>query len=227
MNTFNELNEYLQAGRNPSKGRPLERNTRIELVRPGVIGVRFWNTIILTVDKKNTYTLFNGGYFTKTTKDRLNSYSPLRVTQEKGVWYVGESVFFDGLKIRGKKILNPKKHDKKKQKNKNALDRKIKNYAKAFRESIEKNGLSMPSGGDCWGCCMKDQHGKTAFGTDHLIQHLEENYFVPSLVANAIQSAGYNPGFWFLDFAEKRNLDRFEDFVKKYLRKNLITNGGQ
>lgn len=60
---------------------------------------------------------------------------------------------------------------------------------------LAAGNVPMPSGGDCWGCCMRDQSDRRAepMGTDHLEQHIRERYAVPSMFVNAMLDKGYRP----------------------------------
>ncbi len=68
------------------------------------------------------------------------------------------------------------------------LNKKIGVYVKGFVAALLAGKVPAPSGGDCWGCCMKDMNtGFPVMGTGHLHEHFDENYYVPSLFANAIR----------------------------------------
>lgn len=65
-------------------------------------------------------------------------------------------------------------------KKKDKLIKSIKTYIKGFYEAFIARKISAPSGGDCW-CCMgipDSQHS-------HLLAHIKEKYYVPSLLSNA------------------------------------------
>lgn len=85
----------------------VDRNTYLRS-EDGNMVIRFWDTDIVTISPDNLYTLNSGGYFTTTTKDRLNKFSPVCIYQERGLWYVtgrryttGEdkAVFVDGIQV--------------------------------------------------------------------------------------------------------------------------------
>lgn len=92
-----------------------------------------------------------------------------------------------------------------------------------------KNKLR-PSEGDCWGCYfgLSDENKdhsprREPMGVDHLLQHFEERYYVPSLLYKAIQDRGYaSPGFIWHTIADeaKRGEDRMlKDVLRAYFRK--------
>lgn len=72
-----------------------------------------------------------------------------------------------------------------------ATKKTIGNYVTRFLNAMERGEVPMPSSGDCWGCCMTTADGETVFGDDHLEQHMSENYYVPSLMVNAMREKGY------------------------------------
>ena len=47
--------------------------------------------------------------------------------------------------------------------------------------ALVKGKVKQPGPGDCWYCLMKLP------GADHIESHINENYFVPSLLANACE----------------------------------------
>lgn len=68
-----------------------------------------------------------------------------------------------------------------------ATKKKIGNYITRFINAMERGEVAMPSGGDCWYCGMIGDNGSC----DHLESHIEENYYVPSLMVNAMREKGY------------------------------------
>lgn len=87
-------------GRNrPTK--KLKNNTYLVRLDSETIGVQLHNTIVVTIHGDGTYTLNSGGWQTVTTKDRINEYSPVRISQRKYQWYVGDEdiPFKDGIRV--------------------------------------------------------------------------------------------------------------------------------
>jgi hypothetical protein len=77
----------------------LAGNTTLRKERGNMV-VRFWGTDIISISPDNIFTLNAGGYETVTTKDRLNKFSPARVYQDKGIWYIYERTpFVDGIRV--------------------------------------------------------------------------------------------------------------------------------
>lgn len=66
--------------------------------------IRLHQTDVVTYHPDSTITLNSGGWRTSTTKDRINTFSPARVCQHKGVWYIGDSFFYHSSD-KGDRIL--------------------------------------------------------------------------------------------------------------------------
>jgi hypothetical protein len=191
--------------------RKLGNNTYLSRLDDATLAVRLHATDVVLIHADGTYTLNSGGWRTVTTKERLNNYSPARVSQKKNVWYVhhstGTVAYQDGMKVNHDgapaSTLPPVKEVEGKMKK---VDRLCRDYVKGFCADAVKNGaLEKPSGGDCFGCSMRDDKGNTCMGCDHILSHLEEKYYVPSLLVNALQNAG-NPHFmWQLIDSEVAN----------------------
>ena len=196
MVTYAEIDAQLQ-GRN-RESRKYANNTYWQR-RGENIALKLHNTDIVTLYPTGDMTLNTGGWYTVTTKERINRALPrvFYLHQEKGRWFVVNRlddetyVFMDGMritsewKVEGSGIYEPKA-DK-------AIREKVRRYANLCTSEIP---LEMPSGGDCWSCSFRTQEGKAlgdTFGDDHLDHHMDEGYVVPSLVWNALEESGYEP----------------------------------
>ena len=73
--------------------RKLGNNTYGEILDNGDVGITLHSTQVVTIHADGTYTLYSGGWRTVTTKDRMNTYCPFRVSQHKGEWSV---TYWDG-----------------------------------------------------------------------------------------------------------------------------------
>jgi hypothetical protein len=163
------------------------------------IAVRLHNTDVVRIYPDNSHALFTGGWRTVTTKDRINKYSRAHLFTVRGAWYVSRdghwnadtaALFADGItlhadgRIEGDAPRSAADTEKKHRKATRA-------YARAFVDALFAGKVDTPSVGDCWGCCMRAQDGSHPMGgADHILQHLEENYFVPSLLVNALEAFG-------------------------------------
>ncbi len=85
---------------------------------------------------------------------------------------------------KGGKVTNPTKGQ-------------IRQYAEKFIKALKAGEVPLPSGGDCWFCLMGNDEGKTwgevSGDTSHLVEHIEEDYFVPSLLVRAVEKHGPTP----------------------------------
>jgi len=215
---FNDALDLLRRGRNGRK--KLANNTYLHETHEGV-AVQLHNTDIVTVHPDDTYTLNSGGWQTVTTKARINEFSPARLGQDKGIWYlyVGAGAgwskeripFVDGIKVNADgKPLNGVDNSADVEAKKRKLDKQTRDYINGFAaDAVANGGLKNPSNGDCWGCLFHaaNAHTQTPYmgfnlatvnvkesepmGVDHLLEHFREKYYVPSLLVKAIASRGY------------------------------------
>jgi len=206
---YKKADEQLQ-GRNNQR-RKLENNTYLER-HDDYISVRLHDTDIIELYPDGKTVLNTGGWRTVTTKDRLNKFAPdtirghIRISQEKRVWYVIQVspdydwskavkyIFRDSFTYNSKTgeiseaLFNPSNG-----KAVNKVKRQISNFAKAYMIALDSGDVPAPSNGDCFYCAMRDTNGtgKTLGElnghADHILNHFEENYFVPSLMARAVE----------------------------------------
>jgi hypothetical protein len=80
----------------------IENNTYLVKTQDG-FGIKLHNTIVVKILPHGLFSLHTGGYFTNTTKDRINNYAPVNIYSEKGDWYFGgrdkktRILFSDGI----------------------------------------------------------------------------------------------------------------------------------
>ena len=178
---------------NNRTSRKLENNTYLKRIDDNTIGVLLHGTYVVTYTPKKVI-LNSGGWLTPTTKDRINKYNPMYLTQKNSLWYMPDgSLFYDGITITNGKIDKPRLPEKTEKKTRQ-LKAKIKAYCNKAVEAVNK-GLELPNGGDCWLCSMKTTDKKTLGDcwqdNSHLVDHMKEGYIVPSLLWNAVKAAGY------------------------------------
>ena len=129
-------------------------------------------------------------------------------------WDVRNRVpFYDGITVdshgfaprlrkNGPSPAKLRRHEKAVAKMKKRIDK----YANGFVTELKKGTMPMPSGGDCWYCSLVKGEGvpmgdamdtlhsdgslTVEVNTDHLLCHLEESYYVPSLAVNALRERG-------------------------------------
>ena len=231
MKTYKELDAVL-VGRN-AKQKKLANNTYAirDAIEPGTISIKLHGTYIVTFHAGGRIVLNSGGWKTVTTKARLNEFTPFGISQRNGIWYVSRQgdwentvIFQDNMSFHNGRFHGFLKDDNKEQK----LRKQIRDFSKLV---VAKLPLPMPNGGDCWFCSMKTQEGKSLGDAtkdkNHILSHIKEGYIVPSLVWNALESAGCNPqgqgSAWFGTAFGQSNLGKNQigSFVKRYLYKQL------
>ena len=80
--------------------RKVGNNTYAEILVDGSVGITLHGTTVVRIYPDNSATLNSGGWHTSTTKDRMNKYSPVRVYQRKGEWYLDDGTpYEDGVTV--------------------------------------------------------------------------------------------------------------------------------
>jgi hypothetical protein len=147
-------------------------------------------------------TLDTDGWTTVTTKDRMNKALPPghSIYQENSQWYYynrrDEKVYYyaDGMVINeeGDVLSDAEVFDKEREKEARRTKRKIQTYAKNFIKALQEGKVPRPNNGDCWYCLMRGVKdgvpvGESFKDQDHIDSHIEEKYYVPSLLARAVE----------------------------------------
>lgn len=230
-NSFSDADAIL-GNRNRKK---IGHNTYLQ--RDGeVIEAIYHSTPIVTYFRSGRMRLETGGWYTPTTKDRLNQLTPLYITQAKNIWYLSDgSRFFDGIMTDDSgNVLNPQtsEHQDKIDAQNKAMKKAIKSYITKYLDELVVHGMPMPSNGDCWYCLgLLDD-------SSHLLAHMEESYFVPMLAVNALREAGYRDEgisiFLDMHFEDSRmggrsteygtrvSVDTVKRAMRKYMQKRLL-----
>ena len=125
---------------------------------------------------------------------RCRGYGFWRDGEENNAWLFADGITFhtDG-KVTGN--ATPKDEDRAKK-----LRKQIATFTEGYATALVEGKMS-PSGGDCWYCSMKvsepAKHAGKTLGDvsgdkDHLLSHMREKYYVPSIIANlAIERGGF------------------------------------
>jgi hypothetical protein len=175
----------------------LARNTYARRNDEKTIAIQLHQTDILTFSKSGKVVLNSGNWRTPTTKDRLNSYLPeMYISQLKGQWFLhkqGENAatyfFEDGMIVSaktGKVNAKPYQPTNKKAKAEAKLRKDTLNFVKAYVNALFNGEVERPGPGDCFFCYIVDVEIKKPLpGHDHLLEHIRESYFVPSMLYNA------------------------------------------
>lgn len=109
---FKLKSKYLDRCRDTLKGKLIARNTRIQLI-DGVIVIKYYNTKIIHCYSNGTMVFNIAGWATRSTRSRLNKFSPLEIyffsrktkslVNVNGYWFE----FADGMSItRDLKVSN-------------------------------------------------------------------------------------------------------------------------
>lgn len=190
IRSYQQASDYLGG----KTERPLANNTRIRRRDDNVIVIRLHETDIVEYFPREltnppAVVLRTGGWMTSTTKERLNSFVPegFSLWQERGQWTLhchrtganwpwAEGVTIDesGAVYNAGTLSDVDAKVK--------LGREVRQYVKGYIEALLSGNVPEPSGGDCWLCAglMPEDGG-------HILGHIEESYYVPSLLMRAIE----------------------------------------
>jgi hypothetical protein len=158
------------------------------------ISVILHETKIIRFLEDGRIILGSGGWRTVTTKDRMNKYlpDPWHIWQERSIWYVVAGYHGTGytrwvyedncvLKPNGE-VTGACLYDLEKEKETAKEIKGINKYAKDYIVALAEGKVPAPDQGDCFFC----QFMKSKGGHDHIRSHMEEKYYVPSLLMNAL-----------------------------------------
>lgn len=246
MPTFADLDAQL-TGR-CAQSRKVANNTY--LVRRGDdIAVKLHATDVVTFHPDGTLTLNSGGWFTVTTKERINRYLPsgICLSQIKGRWYLvypghaeydanGDYLrwepsdrpaipYADGITLDPTTLSVVEgaadTSDTDAEDALNAETRKaIERYLKTTTADEIVRAFTHVAG-DCWLCNgMLGEDRKTE--PDHLLSHLTDHYVMYSLAFNAVAERGYRDPHVILTFIyDDAQRGQVDHFYTDALRKYL------
>lgn len=240
ITSYADAHAYLSHGRDKNR-RPLEWHTVVNRRDVRTIAITYHQTDVVTYRDDGAILLNSGGWRTQTTKNRINEYSPLRVTQHLGVWYVTpDYIFADGMVYYPHLNAYTGVHSTEEAKRVARIKRQIAKYVKGYMIAFDRGDVGEPDSGDCWDCAMvvvsDGQNKGKSLGeahrdTTHLVSHMEQRYYVPSLLARAIKrfpvsiaakayisdkwagTSNYGPNGWGLDIAR----DQLRTSLRRYL----------
>lgn len=203
MKQFDQLLDLLDSKRTDKDSRKVANNTYVQRRPEGRIAVKLHQTDVLMFSPNGRIELDSGGWTTPTTKERINRYLPggYSLVQERGVWYLLDlthgaddpvsHTFKDGMVIHpnGRVIkAGPPKANLVK------LKKQADKFSRDYIEALFSGKVDKPSAGDCWFCVMVSKDGQTMGetmkGSDHMLSHIKESYFVPSLILTAARRLG-------------------------------------
>lgn len=200
---YSELKQMIEESRSHQANHAWLKKSRLQvsalLLSNGDIAVRLVDSNIMVFHPNGWVTLDTCGWQTATTKARMNDYLPKGwgIYQEKGIWYLSTGywndpdrkvyAFNDGL------TFNPETGVVIGAANVAEIEykqKRLKKYVKKYIEQMytfdEDKRLPAPSGGDCWYCALAWQ-GDDFGGDGHVWSHVDEGYYVPTLMAVAMK----------------------------------------
>jgi len=95
-------------GKTKRTSRKVGNNTYAEILPDGSVGITLHSTMVVRIHPDNSATLNTGGWYSSTTKDRMNKYSPVRVYQCKGEWYLNNddnTPYEDGMTVADMNLI--------------------------------------------------------------------------------------------------------------------------
>jgi hypothetical protein len=205
--TFDHAQEVLAAQEKRGFDKKKLANNTYLAKRDDAFVIRLHNTDIVKIKEESNQTFFTvntDGWMTSTTKERINSFTPLRIFQKRGVWYVYQQIdgreeivqFFDGMTVdQSGRVVNSAEASLDGIEAGRKLDQMITDYIKKFCDQSIKEGLPLPRTGDCWDCGLYSQaksEQRNQDNMDHVYSHLEETYIHGSLLVYAATVAGYS-----------------------------------
>ncbi len=73
----------------------------------------------------------------------------------------------------------------------------VKEFATEYLAKLSEGRMEAPSNSDCWYCLFKEVGTGRPMGdlsqSDHMVQHLADEYYVPSIIMNALDELGGSP----------------------------------
>lgn len=185
-----------------------------------VIQLHNTNVITITQDSGETfYSLTAKEYRTATTKDRINNFSPARIYQKRGVWFIQnkdtDTPFFDGITVnRQGEVVNADAVPGSLIESEKRLDRMISKYIRGFAKDAIENGLQDPGNGDCLMCRIYTESPEND-DCEHIFSHMQEDYYVPSLLFYALKLRGYRDPAFYWTVVIKRDIENNDDSTLK------------
>jgi len=172
-----------------TRRRKLANNTYLVIRDDGGYGIRLHETEVI-IHYPSSIILDSGGWQTVTTKARINRFSSAQVWSNKGVWMVtwqgAEFPFADRMELFTNGSVAGEGDDPKAAQK---LRKHILQFSNDYADAFVAGEIPAPSSGDCWSCYMITKDGKSAMGSSHILTHLDEKYYVPSML-NRMSDAG-------------------------------------
>lgn len=181
--------------------RKMANNTYAERIDEDRIGIRLHDTHVVIYHRDGSVELDTGGWFTVTTKDRINAWAPCRVWSERGEWRVDyhgtEYVYADHMRLHPDGTVTgvPTERALARQR---ARRQTTMREIKAFVDSITPEQIVYAwehPDGDCFYCRPTTDGGFVDDGHDAnstcVRVHVRQRYFHAHLALRALTAKGY------------------------------------
>jgi hypothetical protein len=199
ITSYQTASDYLSKGKKSKFSRKLPGKATMLIKDGSSIHVVYHQTPVVTFKEDGDIILQSDGYMTQTTKERMNNYTPERVgvSQAKGLWFLSVDrkvvIYQDGIVIHQDGTVTGDA-DKARETEVKKIVKTITQYATDFAQALVNGQVLEPSAGDCWYCFMKTEDGLTLGeaekNNDHITTHIQEKYYVPSLMVRAVERFG-------------------------------------
>lgn len=184
----------------PDVAKVVAHNT-VDYIVDGQRRIRYTNTDVVVFEKTGVR-LYTGGFYTQTTKARIEQFSGYRISTNRGHWFVCGVPFHEGILIPYSGAPANKPHGDTKQ------------LEKQLKELLNKD-IPAPNNGDCWGCAL--------FESDTCLrQHIEESYMHGTLALRAFKWAGWTDtmiSYTFQGIMDQKYANRT---IRRYLMAKVI-----
>jgi hypothetical protein len=203
--------DFVKSGRSKVE-RTYAKATTFRIDGDNVV-VRYHHTDIITFKPDGSIHIYFNGYHTMTTRRRISDIVNVRVWGANGMSEIQGTIVANRATIVNGIVTETdyKKSDEDEIKD---MKKKIKKYCKEY--SDEYPTMNPPDGGDCWYCALFGGQGSS-----HLLSHMEDKYYVPSLLPLAANDAGYNSMVEFTIF-NVRDTPRVKKAVYRVIYKYMI-----
>ena len=171
-------------------------NTSLER-RGDAFAVRLHATDVITFHADGRIELNSGGWLTITTKGRINGViRPLgfSVYSGRGAWYLSghgadapRYPYADGITIHADGTVTGASEDS--AADVRRIKRSAREFAKRYLAAFWRGEVAAPGPGDCFCCALRPVDGGRSplGGASHVREHIREGYYVPSLLARAVE----------------------------------------
>ncbi|MBD3268473.1 hypothetical protein GF373_17535 [bacterium] len=242
MKTYKEVEQFIEDGRD-EYGRPVPNRTatRIEQRDETTIALKYHETDVVTYHADGSYTLDANGWQTKTTKRRINEFSPFNIIWREKVWFVSGPGIKDYVPFTSPMKIDPNARvtdwleftpkDHKRVQFQRSLGEAIVEYANELTDRLFDGEIHTPGPGGCEECAKLD-YDREVENNNHLLQHITNGEYEPHFVSFILRQPqvskmarglGYGAltGDTRESFATKSAKRQIRYAIKRYMRTHL------